>query len=123
MLSHVGPATSLPYVSSMQPYQKPDKTFALGYLLLCAQIKFQQNLYRILKLFFKFLSTFYLKHRDLKSDSHNRFPTRDFACWAYILDYGESKKDCLNYFRNRSAHHDRPSRDSNPGPLGEQLLD
>ena len=43
-------------------------------------------------------------HRDLKSDSHKRFPTRDFACWAYILDYGESKKRCLNYFRNRSAH-------------------
>ena len=43
-------------------------------------------------------------HRDLKSDSHKRFPTRDFACWAYILDYGESKKGCLNYFRNRSAH-------------------
>ena len=45
-----------------------------------------------------------LCHRDLKSDSHKRFPTRDFACWAYILDYGESKKGCLNKFRNRSAH-------------------
>ena len=45
-----------------------------------------------------------ITHRDLKSDSHNRFPTRDFACWAYILNYGESKKGCLNYFRNRSAH-------------------
>ena len=44
------------------------------------------------------------KHSDLKSDSHIRFPTRDFACWAYILGYGESKKSCLNYFRNRSAH-------------------
>ena len=43
-------------------------------------------------------------HRDLKSDSHKRFGNRDFACWAYILDYGESKKGCLNYFRNRSAH-------------------
>ena len=36
------------------------------------------------------------QHRDLKSDSHKRFGNRDFACWAYILDYGESKKDCLN---------------------------
>ena len=61
-------------------------------------------------------------HRDLKSDSHKRFGTRDFAFWAYILGYGESKKDCLNSCRNRSAHC-RPSRDSNPGPLKEQLLD
>ena len=35
---------------------------------------------------------------------HKRFPTRDFAGWAYILDCGESKKGCLNYFRNRSAY-------------------
>ena len=42
-------------------------------------------------------------HRDLKFDSHKRFGNRDFACWAYILDYGDSKKGCLNYFRNRSA--------------------
>ena len=59
-----------------------------------------------------------LAHRDLKPDSHKRFPTRGFACWAYILGLGEPKKDCLNYFRNRSAHH-LPRRDSNPGPLGE----
>ena len=43
-------------------------------------------------------------HRDLNSDSHKRFGTRDYASWAYILDYGESNKGCLNYFRNRSAH-------------------
>ena len=42
-------------------------------------------------------------HRDLKSDSNKRFPNRNFACWAYILDYGESKKGCLSYFCNRSA--------------------
>ena len=43
-------------------------------------------------------------HRDLRSDSHKRFRTRDFAGWAYILGYGKSKKGCLNYFRNRNAH-------------------
>ena len=61
-------------------------------------------------------------HRDLKSDSHKRFPTLSFTCQAYVLGPSESKKDCLNYFCNRSAHH-RPSRDSNPGPLSEHLLD
>ena len=43
------------------------------------------------------------EHRDLNFDSHKRFCTRDFACWAYILDYGESKKRCLNYCRNKSS--------------------
>ena len=31
-------------------------------------------------------------HRDLNSDSHKIFPTRDFECWAYISDCGEPKK-------------------------------
>ena len=61
-------------------------------------------------------------HRDLNFDSHKRFCTRDFACWAHILDYCESKKDCLNSCRNRSAHC-CPSRESNQGPPREQLLD
>ena len=43
-------------------------------------------------------------HRDLNFDSRKRFGTRDFAFWAYILGYGESKKSCLNSGRNRSAH-------------------
>ena len=59
-----------------------------------------------------------VRHRALKSNSHKRFGTRDFAIWVHILDHGESKKD----FRNRSAQC-RPSRDSNPGPLREHLLD
>ena len=43
-------------------------------------------------------------HRSLNSDSHKRFCNRDFAYGPYILDYGESKKCCLNSGRNRSAH-------------------
>ena len=42
------------------------------------------------------------KHRDLNFVSHKWFCTRDFACWACILDYVESKKDCLNSCRNRN---------------------
>ena len=56
-------------------------------------------------------------HRDLNFDSHKRFCTRDFACRANILDNRKSKKDCLNFGRNKSSHH-LPSRGSNPGPLG-----
>ena len=62
------------------------------------------------------------KHRALQSDSNKRFCTRGFACRAFILGHGESKKSCLNYCRNRSSNH-LPSRGSNPGPLREQLLD
>ena len=40
----------------------------------------------------------------MQSNSHKRFCTRDFACWAYILDYGESKKRCLSSCRNKSSH-------------------
>ena len=46
----------------------------------------------------------FVHHRDLSFDSHKRFCTQDFACWAYVLDYGESKKDCLNFCRNKSSH-------------------
>ena len=62
-------------------------------------------------------------HRSLNSHSHRRFCNRDFACGPYILDCGKSKKDCLNSCRNRSAHHQIPWRDSNPGHLGEHLRD
>ena len=61
-------------------------------------------------------------HRDLKSGSHKRFGTQGFTNSTYILGHGESKKGCLKSGRNRSAHR-RPRRDSNPGPLGEHLID
>ena len=56
-------------------------------------------------------------YRGLNFDSHNRFCTRDFASWACILDYGGSKKGCLNSCRNKSSNH-LPSRGSNLRPLG-----
>ena len=49
------------------------------------------------------LSPCYMYHRYLNLDSHKRFCTRDFSCWAYISDYGESKKHYLSSCRNRSA--------------------
>ena len=63
-----------------------------------------------------------MDHRDLNLDSHKRFCTRDFARWAYVLDYGESKKDCLNYCRNKSSHH-LTRRDSNPGLSRKHMID
>ena len=68
------------------------------------EIKLEFSVMKIQILFSHHVHSSPLTHRDLKSDSHKRFGNRDFACWAYILDYGESKKGCLNYFRNRSAH-------------------
>ena len=62
-------------------------------------------------------------HRDLKSDSHKHFCNRILTKQGIILGHGGSKKDCLSSCRNRSAHHLRPSRDSNLQPLGEHLLD
>ena len=62
--------------------------FSLEWVFICQKI---QRYKMAKKAFFVFTS-----HGDLKSDSHKRFGNRDFACWAYILDYGESKKDCLN---------------------------
>ena len=35
--------------------------------------------------------------QEPESNSHKRFCSRNFACWSYILDHGESKKDCLNF--------------------------
>ena len=61
-------------------------------------------------------------HRDLNFDSHKRFGTRDFAFWAYILSYGESKKDCLNSCRNKSSHT-KSQPGIEPGTFGELLLD
>ena len=53
---------------------------------------------------FEILLFKYNTHRDLNFNSHKRFCTRDFATWAYILDYGESKKRCLSSCRNKSSH-------------------
>ena len=46
----------------------------------------------------------FINHRDLNFDSLKRFCTRDFSSWANVLDYGKSKKDCLNFGRNKSSH-------------------
>ena len=35
--------------------------------------------------------------QEPESNSHKRFCSRNFACWSYNLDHGESKKDCLDY--------------------------
>ena len=58
-----------------------------------------------------------LIHRSLNSNSDKRFCNRDFACWRYILDHGESKKDCLSSCRNKSSHAN-PRVGFEPGTSG-----
>ena len=87
----------------------------------------QPKLYFICNKFLKILKNDKSKrsiwHRDLKSDSHKHFCNRFLTKQGIILGHGGSKKDCLNSCRNRSSQHRRPSRDSNPHPLREHLLD
>ena len=89
--------------------------------------KFQWMPMRWFKIFMKDLhqwnvNTTHALHRDLNFESHKRFCTRDFARWAFILDYGKSKKGCLNFGRNKSSHEN--SRDGvRTRALMDTLLD
>ena len=44
------------------------------------------------------------EHRDLKSTSHKNLSIQILTIQGIILGHEESKKDCLNSCRNRSAH-------------------